>query len=128
MRPQHSMFMQHSAAGHVGGPRNALGAGVPFGASGPMGGPQRPPNVQVNPEGMPIGSQQEWRHIMMSQQQNMSFNSQGGGGPQMRQNAFNAGAHQGKSKFSLLMFDIGINVSYYCHGRWFHVECERRWQ
>ncbi|CAD7088880.1 unnamed protein product [Hermetia illucens] len=95
MRPQHSMFMQHSAAGHVGGPRNALGAGVPFGASGPMGGPQRPPNVQVNPEGMPIGSQQEWRHIMMSQQQNMSFNSQGGGGPQMRQNAFNAGAHQG---------------------------------
>ncbi|GAB0090178.1 Neurogenic protein mastermind [Sergentomyia squamirostris] len=63
MRPQHSMYMQHP---NHAGPR-AIG--------GPYG--QRPPNVQVGPEGMPMGSQQEWRHIFMSQQQNMNFNSAG---------------------------------------------------
>ncbi|XP_059608449.1 neurogenic protein mastermind isoform X2 [Phlebotomus argentipes] len=62
MRPQHSMYMQHP---NHGGPR----AMAPYG--------QRPPNVQVGPEGMPMGSQQEWRHIFMSQQQNMNFNSSG---------------------------------------------------
>ncbi|XP_055694053.1 neurogenic protein mastermind isoform X2 [Lutzomyia longipalpis] len=62
MRPQHSMYMQHP---NHGGPRTM----------GPYG--QRPPNVQVGPEGMPMGSQQEWRHIFMSQQQNMNFNSTG---------------------------------------------------
>ncbi|XP_055706322.1 neurogenic protein mastermind isoform X2 [Phlebotomus papatasi] len=73
MRPQHSMYMQHP---NHGGPRTM----------GPYG--QRPPNVQVGPEGMPMGSQQEWRHIFMSQQQNMNFNSAG-----MRSN-FNP-SHQG---------------------------------
>lgn len=67
MRPQHSMYMQHP--GHGGGQR----------MSGPFGpGGQRPPNVQVGPEGpMPMGSQQEWRHLLMSQQQNMSFSGNG---------------------------------------------------
>lgn len=78
MRPQHSMYMQHP---NHGGPRTM----------GPYG--QRPPNVQVGPEGMPMGSQQEWRHIFMSQQQNMNFNSAG-----MRSN-FNPN-HQGKYCFS----------------------------
>lgn len=68
MRPQHPMYMQHP--GH-GVPQRLGGA---YGSS--VGG-QRPPNVQVGPEGMPMGSQQEWRHMLMSQQQNMSFN----GGP-----------------------------------------------
>lgn len=95
MRPQHSMYLQHSAAGgHAGGPRSAMSASGPYGG-GPMGGPQRPPNVQVTPEGMPIGSQQEWRHMLMSQQQSMSFNSQSTGAS-MRQSGFNPAAHQGK--------------------------------
>lgn len=67
MRPQHSMYMQHPA--HQGGQR----MGGPFGP----GGGQRPPNVQVGPEGMPMGSQQEWRHLLMTQQQNMSYNGNG---------------------------------------------------
>lgn len=66
MRPQHSMYIQHP--GH-GGPPQRLSYGPPMG--------QRPPNVQVNPEGMPMGSQQEWRQMLMSQQQSMSFNSNG---------------------------------------------------
>ena len=79
MRAQHSMYMQHPSHG---GPQRMSAA--PYGPS--MG--QRPPNVQVGPEGMPMGSQ-EWRHIIMSQQQSMNFN---GGG--MRPN-FNPN-HQGK--------------------------------
>ena len=97
MRPQHSMYMQHSGGGHPGGPRNAMGAGGPGPYGGPMGGsingPQRPPNVQVNPEGMPSGSQQEWRHMML-QQQNMSFGGQNAGGP-MRQQGFNNSGRTG---------------------------------
>lgn len=80
MRPQHSMYMQHPSHGV---PQRM---GVPYGP--PMGG-QRPPNVQVGPEGMPMGSQQEWRHILMSQQQNINFNS-GGMRPGFNSN------HQGK--------------------------------
>lgn len=86
MRPQHSMYLQHSAGGGMGGPRS-MGS---YGAMGGMG-PQRPPNVQVNPDGMPMGSQQEWRHMMMSQQQSMTFNVQSGGGVHMRQGGFNGG-------------------------------------
>ncbi|XP_049317274.1 neurogenic protein mastermind isoform X3 [Bactrocera dorsalis] len=77
MRPQHAMYMQHSA---VAGSRSSMGV-----FNGPMGTQQRPPNVQVTPDGMPMGSQQEWRHMMMSQQQQMSFGG-GPGGP-MRQGA-----------------------------------------
>lgn len=75
MRPQHAMYMQHSGAGSS---RSTIGA---FNA--PMGTQQRPPNVQVTADGMPMGSQQEWRHMMMSQQQQMAFGV-GPGGP-MRQ-------------------------------------------
>lgn len=63
-------------------------------------GPQRPPNVQVNPDGMPMGSQQEWRHMMMSQQQSMTFNVQsGGGGVHMRQGGFNGGESENLTLF-----------------------------
>lgn len=60
-------------------------------ASGYAGGGQRPPNVQVGPEGMPMSSQanQEWRQLLMQQQQNMSFNNSGGN---MRPNNFNQGS------------------------------------
>lgn len=36
---------------------------------------QRPPNVSVGPDGMPMSNRggAEWRHILMSQQQNMGF-------------------------------------------------------
>lgn len=79
MRPQQSMYMQ--SPGH-GGPRsmNSYVGGM---------GPQRPPNVQVGPEGMSMGSQQEWRNMMMPQHQNMNFASNG-----MRP-SFNSN-HQGK--------------------------------
>ena len=69
MRPPHSMYMQHPS--HVG-PGQRL--------NGPYVGPgmgQSPPNVQVNPEGIPMGSQQEWRHMVM-QQQSMNFNGNPG--------------------------------------------------
>ncbi|XP_011184641.2 neurogenic protein mastermind isoform X2 [Zeugodacus cucurbitae] len=75
MRPQHAMYMQHSG---VGGSRSTMGT-----FSGPMGTQQRPPNVQVTPDGLPMGSQQEWRHMMISQQQHINFGA-GPGGP-MRQ-------------------------------------------
>lgn len=76
MRPQHSMYMQHSGAG---GPRSNLPYGGPMGPGGPQ---HRPPNVQVSSDGMPIGSQQEWRQMMMSQQQQqMGFGPGGAGGP-----------------------------------------------
>lgn len=54
-------------------------------------GPQRPPNVQVGPEGM-MGSQQEWRQLLIQQQQSMTFsnNSVGGGMRPMNQSG-----HQG---------------------------------
>uniref|UniRef100_A0A336LQF4 CSON000975 protein n=1 Tax=Culicoides sonorensis TaxID=179676 RepID=A0A336LQF4_CULSO len=73
MRSQHPMYMQQrsmnvSAGGYAGG--------------------QRPPNVQVGQEGMPMGAQanQEWRQLLMQQQQNMSFNNNAGN---MRPNNFN---------------------------------------
>lgn len=77
-----AMFMQHGGAG---GPRQ-MGQSAGF-------GPQRPPNVQVGPEGMPMGSSQEWRQLIMQQQQSMNFtgNTSGGG---MRP-GFNQGGHQG---------------------------------
>lgn len=58
--------MQYMHSGHAGAQR----MNAPYGAGG-MGG-QRPPNVQVGPEGMPMGPQ-EWRQYSMSQQQNMNF-------------------------------------------------------
>lgn len=59
MRAHNPMFMQH------GGPRQ-------------MGAPgfQRAQNMVV-PE-MSMGSQQEWRQVMIQQQQSMSFNSSQG--------------------------------------------------
>jgi mastermind len=83
MRPQHAMYMQHPSHG---GPRGAMG----------YGGAQRPPNVQVGPEGMPMGSQQEWRHLLMQQQQSMNFGGGAGGvsNAQMRP-SFNSN-HQGE--------------------------------
>lgn len=103
MRPQHSMYMQHSA----GGPRSAMGA-----YGGPMGpgGPQRPPNVQVAPDGMPMGSQQEWRHMMMQQQQ-MGFSGGPGPGGPMRQGA--GGFNSGKLKFDCSGVIKGHKFIYY---------------
>jgi hypothetical protein len=60
---------------------------------------QRPPNVSIGPEGLNIGGRvgagpgpgvgsQEWRHMVMSQQQSMAFSQQMGGGvahPQQQQ-------------------------------------------
>lgn len=80
------MYMQQQQhPGGVGGvPQRMPYVGGGGGNVGPIGmgvgGGQRPPNVQVNPDGMPIGSQQEWRQMMMSQQQNMNFNGGNGGG------------------------------------------------
>lgn len=74
MRSQHPMYMQQRS--------------MNVAASGYAGG-QRPPNVQVGPEGMPMSSNQEWRQLLMQQQQNMSFNSSGGN---MRTNNFNQGS------------------------------------
>lgn len=68
------MYMHHSGMG-VGRGMNGQ-----YGMGGGMG-PQRPPNVQVGPEGLPMtASQQEWRHMVMNQHQNMSFSGPGGGG------------------------------------------------
>lgn len=90
MRPQHSMYMQHP--GHGGQQR------MPY---GPVGMGQRPPNVQVNPDGMPMSSQQEWRQMLMSQQQSMNFNGgsgvAGGGIPGGMRPGFNPN-HQGSKK------------------------------
>lgn len=83
-QPQHNaMYMQHQV-----GPR---GMGVGYGpTSMNQANPQRPPNVQVGPDGMSI-QQQEWRHLMMTQQQqNMSFS-----GNSMNRNSYSGGAgHQ----------------------------------
>lgn len=80
---QHSMYMQQQQQhpGGAGGPQRMPYGGGGGGNAGPISGPvgmsggQRPPNVQVNPDGMPIGSQQEWRQMMMSQQQTINFNN-----------------------------------------------------
>lgn len=74
MRPQHSMYMQH------GNPQRMAQYGQNIG--------QRPANMQVTPDGMPMNS--DWRHTIMSQQQNMTFNSNGGMRPGFNPN------HQGK--------------------------------
>jgi len=52
---------------------------------------QRPPNVSIGPDGINIGGRgsAEWRHLLLSQQQNAVF------GTQMRP-AFTQGGHQGK--------------------------------
>jgi hypothetical protein len=53
---------------------------------------QRPPNVSIGPDGINIGGRgggAEWRHLVMSQQQNAVF------GTQMRP-TFGQGGHQGK--------------------------------
>jgi len=99
------MYMQqHGGAG--GGPRSGMGVPYGGGAGGPMGGPQqqqRPPNVQVTPDGMPMGSQQEWRHMMMTQQQTqMGFGGPGPGGP-MRQGpgGFNGGEYYAQFRQSI---------------------------
>lgn len=63
--PHMQQYMQHS--GHGGAQR----MNAPYG-SGSMGG-QRPPNVQIGPDGMPMNAQ-EWRQLVMSQQQTMNFN------------------------------------------------------
>lgn len=93
-RPQHSMYMQHS--NH----NNPQRLNAPYGPN--MG--QRTPNVQVGPEGMPMGAQ-EWRHLVMTQQQSMNFNS-----GVMRPN-FNPN-HQGEFvSLSQLNFQFNYNVS-----------------
>lgn len=68
MRAQHMQYMQHPSHG---GPQRMS---TPYGPGG-MGG-QRPPNVQVGPEGMPMGSP-DWRQFAMTQQQSISFNGAG---------------------------------------------------
>lgn len=76
------MQQQQQHPGGVGGPQRMPYVGGGGGIGMGVGG-QRPPNVQVNPDGIPLGSQQEWRQMMMSQQQNMNFNGGngvGGGG------------------------------------------------
>lgn len=78
MRNQHPMYMQQHAGTRT---MNVVGGNYSTGS-------QRPPNVQVVPESMPMGSQQEWRQLLMQQQQSMSFNSSGGN---MRPN-FNQGS------------------------------------
>lgn len=83
-----SMFMQH------GGPRQ-MNAGT-F---------QRPPNMQVVPDAMTMGTQQEWRQVMMQQQQSMSFNS----APNQRQNFNPQGKRQ--NKFSDLSVPQFVRVS-----------------
>lgn len=81
MRPQHGMYMHHSSMGggrSMNAQYGSMGGGG--GVSGAGMAMQRPPNVQVGPEGMPMASQQEWRHMMMTQQQSMSFSGPGGSG------------------------------------------------
>ncbi|KAK6637543.1 hypothetical protein RUM44_007965 [Polyplax serrata] len=65
MRPQHTT----GGTVFMGGPtmtRNMAPGYLPR---------QRPPNVSVGPDGMPMSNRSgvEWRHILMSQQQNMGF-------------------------------------------------------
>lgn len=83
IRQQLPMYMQHNPTHSV--PQRMS---TPFGP----GMAQRPPNVQVGPEGMPMGSQ-EWRHMVMSQQQNLNYNNNSGMRP-----GFN---HQGKGFIQL---------------------------
>lgn len=68
MRGNNPMFMQHN-------PRQ-MNPGF-----------QRPPNMaSVTPDSMPMTAQQEWRQVMLQQQQqNMGFNT-GPGSGNMRQN------------------------------------------
>lgn len=61
-------YMQHS--GHVGPGGQRMNA--PYGPGNMPNAGQRPPNVQVGPDGMPMN--QEWRQFVISQQQNISFN------------------------------------------------------
>jgi hypothetical protein len=80
------------------GPR---GMGVGYGPNSMnQTNPQRPPNMQVAPDGMTI-QQQEWRHLMMTQQQqNMNF-----GGNTMNRNNFNGGTGvQGKFALCILQY------------------------
>lgn len=95
MRGQHPMYMQQRS--------------MNVAASGYTGG-QRPPNVQVGPEGMPMGSQanQEWRQLLMQQQQNMSFNNSGGN---MRSNSFNQGSKCNSIEckmFFVILFNLSL--------------------
>jgi len=102
MRAQGPMM---GAGGYQQPPQMVMGARSPYNVARH----QRPPNVSVGPEGLNIGGRgvptagpannQEWRHMMMSQQQSMSFNPgmhpQQQQPPQMRPN-FNP--QQGKLK------------------------------
>lgn len=87
---------------------------------------QRPPNVSIGPEGLNIGGRvgagpgpgvgsQEWRHMMMSQQQSMAFSQQMGGGvshpqqqaqQQMRPGNFNSQPGKKLYTISYHPFDI----------------------
>ncbi|XP_063697315.1 neurogenic protein mastermind [Culicoides brevitarsis] len=86
MRGQHPMYMQQRSM-------NVAASGY--------AGAQRPPNVQVGPEGMPMSSQanQEWRQLLMQQQQNMSFNNSGGN-MRPNPNTFNQG-NPGQNSFPM---------------------------
>jgi len=89
MRAQGPMM---GAGGYQQAPQMVMGARSPYNVARH----QRPPNVSVGPEGLNIGSRvaagvptgggghnQEWRHMMMSQQQSMSY--PGGMHPQQQQ-------------------------------------------
>lgn len=66
MRPQHTSV----GTVYMGNP--GMNRGL---APGNYVARQRPPNVQVGPEGLPMSNRggAEWRHIVMSQQQNVGF-------------------------------------------------------
>jgi hypothetical protein len=97
MRPQQQQQTLHGGGGnmYIGGPAGMVqhqhrmtGTYV---ASGGRNN-QRPPNVSIGPDGINIGGRggsAEWRHLLMSQQQNAVF------GAQMRP-TFAQGGHQGK--------------------------------
>lgn len=63
-----TQYMQHSGHGGAGGQR----MNAPYGPNNMSNASQRPPNVQVGSDGMPINPH-EWRQFVIPQQQN--FNS-----------------------------------------------------
>jgi hypothetical protein len=98
MRPQQQQQALHGGGGsmYIGAPSGVVqhqhhmpqhrmtGSYVTTGARNN----QRPPNVSIGPDGLNIGGRgsAEWRHLLMSQQQNAVFG-------QMR--PFTQGGHQG---------------------------------
>jgi hypothetical protein len=98
MRPQQQQQTLHGGGGnmYIGGPGGIVQhqhrmAGTYVAPGGRNN--QRPPNVSIGPDGINIGGRgggAEWRHVLMSQQQNAVF------GTQMRP-TFTQGGHQGKT-------------------------------